>query len=147
MNPAVQGLEAVFGSLSDEELLARCAAGSLTEEAQAAARKEARQRGLNPIDPSPVVEESETYLGDRVIVARYLTPTEAHLCKSCLEGAGIPAEVGDANLLQANELLFSALGGASLRVPEAFVAEAKEVLAAVERGDFALDEGFDPDDA
>ena len=133
--------------IPDEELLARCAADNQTEEAQAAARKEARQRGLNPIDPSPVVEESETYLGDRVIVARYLTPTEAHLYKSCLEGAGIPAEVGDANLLQANELLFSALGGASLRVPEAFVAEAKEVLAAFERGDFALDEGFEPDDA
>ena len=132
--------------IPDEELLARCAADNQTEEVQAAARKEARLRDLNPIDPSPVVEEGETYLGDRVIVARYLTPTEAHLYKSCLEGAGIPAEVGDANLLQANELLFSALGGASLRVPEAFVAEAKEVLAAFERGDFALDEGFEPDD-
>ena len=62
-------------NLPDEELLARCAADNQTEEAQAAARKEARLRGLNPIDPSPVVEESETYLGDRVIVARYLTPT------------------------------------------------------------------------
>ena len=77
---------------------------------RAAARKEARLRGLNPTEPLPVSEESETYLGDRVIVARYLTPTEAHLYKSWLEGAGIPAEVGDANLLQANELLFSALG-------------------------------------
>ncbi|MBK9029599.1 MAG: hypothetical protein IPN98_18035 [Propionivibrio sp.] len=76
-----------FKKLPDEELLARCAADNQTEEAQAAARKEARLRGLNPTEPLPVSEESETYLGDRVIVARYLTPTEAHLYKSCLEGA------------------------------------------------------------
>lgn len=98
------------------------------------------------VDRSPLMEKGETYLGDMVIVARYLTPTEAHLYKSCFESAGIPAEVGDVNLLQANELLFSALGGASLRVPEAYVDEAQAVLAAYERGDFALGEGFEPDD-
>ena len=141
MNPTEHELEAVFKNLCDEELLARCASGSLTEEAQVIAEKEARHRGLNPIEPQPIAEESATYFGDFVIVARHLTSTEAYLYKACLEGAGIPAEVGDANFSRAYVSLLSA----SLKVPETFVAEAKEVLAALKRGDFALDDGFKSD--
>jgi hypothetical protein len=64
------------------------------------------------------------------------------LYKACLENAGIPAQVGDANMVQAYGLLFNALGGAVLRVPAELVAEAKEVLEAFKRGDFSLEEDF-----
>ena len=53
------------------------------------------------------------------IVARYLTPTEAHILRDCLVAGGVPA---------------------------GFVAEARDVIAAFKRGDFALDENFDAGD-
>jgi len=142
VNTTEHELELVFKNLRDEELLLQCASGSLTEEAQAIALKQARLRGLNPIKPQPVVEERETYLGDLVIVVHNLTSTEAHLYKTLLEATGIPAEVGDVNFSRAYGSLYSA----SVKVPETFVAEAKEVLAAFRRGDFALDDEFKSDD-
>ncbi len=141
MNPTKHELDLVFENLCDEELLSRCASGTLTEEAKAIALKEARLRGLNPIEPQPVVEEKETYYGDFVIVARNLNFAEAQLYKTLLEAAAIPAEVGDANFSRAYGSLYSA----SVKVPGAFVAEAKEVFAAFKRGDFALDDEFEPD--
>ena len=83
------------------------------------------------------------YEGDMTIVARELTPTEAHLLMSCLEAAGVPAEVGDANIVQAHSLLTSAVGGAKVRVPQDRVDEALAVIEAFERGDFELDDNFD----
>lgn len=47
--------------------------------------------------------------GDFLTVAQLLTPTEAHLMRACLEAAGIPAEVADANLVQTHSLLANAL--------------------------------------
>jgi len=78
---------------------------------------------------------------DFVTVARFFTPTDAHVVCACLEAAGIPALVADANLVQANSLWTTALGGVRLLVPSNFEAEAKAVIEAFERGDFAL-----PDD-
>jgi len=84
------------------------------------------------------------YAGDWVIVARYLSYTEVHLLRSCLEAAGVPAEVADAQLVQTDPLLSPAMRGASLRVPAKRVDEAREVIAAFHRGDFALGEDFEP---
>ncbi|RZL01805.1 MAG: hypothetical protein EOP36_10175 [Rubrivivax sp.] len=81
--------------------------------------------------------------GDFQIVARHLTPTEAHLLRSCLEAAGIPSEVGDVNLVQAHGLLTGAVGGASVRVRQAFLSDARDVMAAYNRGELALDDDFD----
>jgi hypothetical protein len=83
--------------------------------------------------------------GDLQIIVRDLTPTEAHLLSACLEAAGIPSEVGDANLVQTHGLLAGAVGGAKLRVRQAFVAEARDVIEAYKRGEFALDDDFDGD--
>jgi hypothetical protein len=141
MNPTARELEQVFESLCDEELLSRCASGTLTEEAKIVALKEARLRGLNPIEPQPIIEEKETYYGDFVIVARNLNLSEAQVYKTLLEAAGIPAEVGDANFSRAYVSLYSA----NVKVPAAFVGEAKEVFAAFKRGDFALGDEFEPD--
>lgn len=148
MNPTRQALENTFEGLSDAELLSRCGAGTLTEEAQAIAANEARRRGLEPPEPLPPVEDAvagkkEAYHGDFVIVARNLNLTEAHLYQSLLESAGIPAEVGDTNFSR----IYGSTYSANVKVPAAFVAEANEVFAAFKRGDFALDESFDPGDS
>jgi hypothetical protein len=60
-----------------------------------------------------------------------------------LEAAGVPAVVADANLVQMNSLWAIALGGVRVLVPASRVAEAKDVIAAFNRGDFALPNNFD----
>ncbi len=86
----------------------------------------------------------EPFLGDMVIVERGLTFTEAHIACSCLRAAGIPAQVGDVHIVQTDPLLSIAVGGACIRVPEARVAAARQVLDAYARGEYDLGEGFDP---
>lgn len=85
----------------------------------------------------------EPFLGDLVIIERGLTFTEAHILCSCLRAGGIPAQVGDVHIVQTDPLLSIAVGGACIRVPEARVAAAHQVLAAYRRGELALDEDFD----
>ena len=143
MNPTRRELEQAFDSFCDEELLLRCESGTLTEEAQRIALEEAHLRGLNPVEPQPVVEKEETYYGDFVVVARGLNMMQAHLYQSLLEAAGVPAEVGDANFSR----IYGFLSSANVKVPKAFVAEAQKVFAAFRRGEFALDENFEPDGA
>ena len=148
MNSDRDDLTAQFQLLSDEELISRGTSGGLTALAQSVAIAEARVRGLSLPELEPMDEAIEIevpYHGDMKIVARYLTPTEAHMLCSCLQAAGVPAETGDTNLVQAHSLLAGAIGGACLRVPEQFVQEAMEVIAAFKRGEFALGEDFDFD--
>jgi len=139
-------LEALFRELSDGELTRRCESGELTELAQSIAAAEARSRRLRivPWRPPAPAEEPD-YEGDWVIIARYLSYLEIHLLQSALEGAGIPVLASDAQLVQTDALLSPALRGASLRVPAARVAEAREILAAIRRGDFALGDDFEPE--
>lgn len=145
MGPSRSSLEETFRELADEELLRRCASGELTELAQAVALDEVRARGLAPPAAEATQGEPEPeYLGDWVIVARYLSYTEVHLQRACLEGSGIPAVVADAQLMQTDALLTPALRGASLRVPAAYADEARAVLAAYRRGAFRLRDDFDP---
>lgn len=83
------------------------------------------------------------YEGDFVTVAQFLNPTDAHIVCMCLEAAGIDAVVADANLVQTNSLWAVAVGGVRIRVTESRVAEAKEVIDAFNRGDFAIPEDDD----
>ena len=80
---------------------------------------------------------------DLFIVARYLIPTEAALMVGCLVASGIPAVLSDANLVQTDLLLAPALGGVSVLAPLAFLQDARAVMAAFERGEFALDDDAD----
>ncbi len=144
-----QELAERLGLLSNEELMRRCATGAFTEQAHGIAAAELRSRGLAapaPPEPSPpdADDEPAPYHGDMVTVARRFTPIDAHVLCACLVAAGIPAIVADAELVQTNMLWSIAVGGVSLRVPQAFVQEANEVIAAFERGEFSLDENFDP---
>ncbi|MFM2055725.1 MAG: hypothetical protein RLY71_110 [Pseudomonadota bacterium] len=139
----------IFSQLTDEELVARVAAGGLTEEAQviAIAELQSRQIPIPPVVDATAEPAEEEYLGDMVMLERGLTPTEAHMLCACLQAAGIQADAGDANLVQANSLLSIAVGGACVRVHSAQTAEAQEILAAFRRGDFALGDDFDPGEA
>lgn len=80
---------------------------------------------------------------DQVILARGLEPAAAHILCSLLASAGIAADAGDANLIQTHPLLAIAVGGVKIRVPQSQLADATELLAAYERGEFALDDDFD----
>jgi hypothetical protein len=84
---------------------------------------------------------------DFVTVARYLDATDAHLMCSCLQAAGLDAMLGDAHLVQTNGLWAIALGGVRVRVPQSQVAHAQDVIAAFERGDLALKDDFDGEEA
>ena len=86
------------------------------------------------------------YQGDLIIVAKNLYATGAHMLCGCLQAGGVPAETADTNLAQTHSLLSIAIGGASVRVPANYVEEAETVIAAFERGDFALGDNFDSDE-
>jgi hypothetical protein len=93
---------------------------------------------MSEIDPSD---------GDLCIVARYYIPTEAHIVRGCLTAARIPAIVVDDNLVQTNALLTAAVGGVRVMVPESYLQQAKEIIAAFNRGDFQLRDDEDVGEA
>ncbi|MBI2276502.1 MAG: DUF2007 domain-containing protein [Dechloromonas sp.] len=89
-------------------------------------------------EPPLSAQEPIAYAGDYEVVARYLNPTDAYVVRACLEMAGIPALIADAQLVQTNSLWAVALGGARLLVPAAYLAEAGNVIAAFNRGEYSL---------
>lgn len=144
MNPDRQELEQDFRSLADDELTHRIAAGTLTELARWVAVAELKARGLQiPVPETGAGKADDTYHGDMSIVARNLDATEAHMLCSCLRAAGVPADSGDTNLVQMHSLLTIAVGGACVRVPEDYVAQAREIIEAFKSGALQLDEDFD----
>ncbi len=82
---------------------------------------------------------------DLFAVASFMMPSEAHVTRGFLEAGGIPAVVADANHAQADMLIAPAMGGVRVLVPQAHLEEARALLAARERGEFALDEDEDDD--
>ena len=78
---------------------------------------------------------------DLFMVGRYLDTMEAHLARGCLVAAGIPAVIADDN--SSNNPVVPVMGGVRVLVPESFIQQSQEVLAALARGDFALDEDAD----
>jgi hypothetical protein len=80
---------------------------------------------------------------DLFVVAKYMIPIDASLMQGCLVAAGIPAVLADANLVQTDMLLAPALGGVRILVPREFLVASTAVMAAFERGEYALDENAD----
>ncbi|MCF8177113.1 MAG: hypothetical protein K9J74_01265 [Sulfuritalea sp.] len=144
MTPDRLELAQHFRSLADDELTHQVASGTLTELARWVAVAELKQRKLQmPAIDTSGDGQGDAYHGDMTIVARNLDATEAHMLRSCLRAAGVPADSGDTNLVQTHSLLTIAVGGACVRVPQHYVAEAQEIIAAYKRGAFQLDEDFD----
>ncbi|MCD9032611.1 DUF2007 domain-containing protein [Luteimonas sp. Y-2-2-4F] len=75
-----------------------------------------------------------------VVVASFTDPIEAHLARGRLQAEGLDARLDDEHSNLANWEWRLAIGGAKLRVPAAQADRAREVLAALDAGAYALDE-------
>jgi hypothetical protein len=92
--------------------------------------------GDSPYDPAD---------GDWQTLVTFFSPTEAYLLRGVLQSGGVPAMVADAQLVQAHGLLASAIP-VRVMVPEKLMHQAEAVVAAFQRGDFALpDDELPPD--
>jgi Zn-dependent alcohol dehydrogenase len=80
---------------------------------------------------------------DLYVVAARPLPTDAAMVQGCLVAAGVPAVLSDANMVQAYAGAVTGLGGVRIMVAQRYLEHAVEVLAAYERGAFALDEFAD----
>ncbi len=150
MDVAEADLTEHFRALSDEALLERLRAGTLTPLALEIARREARSRTLDiaasdPAAADDALAESDEGEGhddgiDLVTVAHFTNPLKANVLRACLESHGIFAYVWGEHLGVAHIFLSIASGGMRVQVRSDQVAEARNVIAAFERGDFAIDE-------
>jgi len=142
-----------FQPLNDEELLGLFRSGELTDLANDVAAEELRRRGVDVAKPatephtasaredaSGSEDEAPSGGGDLVLIARLFTPIEAHMLQSRLEAEGVPAVVTDGHIVGVNPLLTMAVGGVRVLVPESDVERAREIMRAIERGDYRLDE-------
>jgi hypothetical protein len=134
-----------FALLSDEELLTQLRSSELTELAAEVAGSELRARKLDGAAPDvedlladpPAQDDAAVDTGDMVLVARYSTAAEACMLQSRLELEGVPAVVTDTQVAQ--NLVPTAISGVRVLVPEAYLTRAREIVSAIEKGDFALD--------
>lgn len=80
-------------------------------------------------------------------VAQFNDPVDAQLLQGRLQAEGIPTFLADEQLIQANRLLSIALGGVRVQVSGDDAAQARRVIAALEAGEYALDEDSDVGEA
>jgi hypothetical protein len=81
-------------------------------------------------------------LGPLDVCSRFLTPLDAEIFAARLAAEGIEAMVLDADSVYGNGSLGT--GGVRVMVREAQMDAAKRVLAALNAGEYAIDENFDP---
>jgi hypothetical protein len=74
-----------------------------------------------------------------VTVARFLDPWEAHIVCGRLQADGILASVAFANHAIVNWPMAYALGGTAVQVPEDYLDQSRELLAAYHSGELGLD--------
>jgi hypothetical protein len=133
-----------FREFSDEELLRHFNSGALTPLAADVVSEALRLRGMEPppaetLDSTAMpAKEQEVGAIDLVTVAEFPNPIQANLLRACLESRGIFAYVWGEHLGMANILLSIASGGIRVQVRGDQVAQAKEVIAAFERGDLEI---------
>ncbi len=140
-----ESLEEHFRLLSDEELLRQFRSGELTDLAEELAGSELQARKIDGATPNtedlladPLAQDDAAVdTGDMVLVARYSTAAEAYMLQSRLELDGVPAIVTDTQMAQ--NLVPAAIGGVRVLAPEAYLERAREIVSAIEKGDFALD--------
>ena len=89
--------------------------------------------------------EAEAGADSLTEVARFTAPIDAQLLAGCLEASGIPVFMGNVDTAHALGYMGAAVP-IVVRVPTRLVAEARAVMAAMEAGEFALDDDVDPGD-
>ena len=77
-------------------------------------------------------------------VASYIDPIEAQIARGLLQSEGLEVHVGDEHLAVANWEWRLAIGGTRLRVPTAQASRAREILRAMEAGEYAIDDDAAP---
>jgi len=81
--------------------------------------------------------------GKLMVVARFFDPMDAYMLTACLESNDVPAIVADANIVQANQFLTTAIGGVRVLVPESHFERALKIRMALDAGEYQLDDNFD----
>jgi hypothetical protein len=140
-----QSLQLEFQRFADAALVALLRSGGMTELAQEVATAELRKRGV--VIPSAEAQTAPTpgpalIDDDLVPVAQLSTAGEAYLLQGRLESEGVPAVVADANFVQVLPLLSLEIGVRVL-VPASFLDSARDIVQAIARGDYALDDKAD----
>jgi hypothetical protein len=78
------------------------------------------------------------------VCARFVMPLEAQIFASRLVAEGVEAHVMDSNTTYADGFVSGVgRGGVRVMVPAAQLAQARQVLAAFQAGEYAIDEDFD----
>jgi hypothetical protein len=158
MQVTKEELAATFNALSNGELLKRYKSGTLTPLALEVLTAELRSRGVDiPAPAAAEGDDAEADGGDApelpelpegvalVTVARVDNPLKASVLRSCLESEGLFVYLWGEHLGVAHIIFSAATGGMRVQVRSDQLERAREVIAAFERGDYALDEV--PDDA
>lgn len=145
MDISREHLTARFRELSDQELLDRFQSDTLTPLAHEVAGIELRSRGIDHasslVDKSTATDDPPIRAeADLVTVAQFWNPIQANLVRSLLESEGIFVHMWGEHLGTAHMFLSVASGGVRVQVPAAQAEQAKEVIAAFERGDFSIEE-------
>jgi hypothetical protein len=144
-------LEERFRDMSEAEILDRLRTGELTELALEVALAEASQRGFGRVARDALGDAQGGELApDRGVLklcAQYLNPMDAQVLAARLQAEGLAPRVLDADTMYASGALFGALASVGVRVmiPESQLEEAKRIRAAVDAGEYAIDEDFDVD--
>jgi Putative prokaryotic signal transducing protein len=144
MQPTRKDLERFIKLMGDEELIAHYRSGTLTEMAVEVALVELERRGVDSKsfqekDAEPLIDDSEA--ADLVLIARYLSPTDAHILGALLESRGIYAAVLGAHSTQGTAPWANPdIGAARVMVPQAQAAEAAILLEQYNKGELQVAE-------
>lgn len=85
--------------------------------------------------------EAEQISGrDLVTIVRVTEVWEAHIIKARLQAEGLLASIADEHLVSMDWFYSNAIGGVRVQVPACEEDRARQILEAVQRGDYALDE-------
>lgn len=96
--------------------------------------------GHGDSDPHDACSGTPASGDEMVIVEKRLNPTEADILRSALVAGGVPAVVDDINAAHYFGYLAYALDGVRVRVPASHLADAREIIAAIEADRCALND-------
>lgn len=136
-----------YRQLGEQALLRLYRSGELTDAAREQVAAELRQRLIEPPEapqadaPAPPDQDA----GPLITIERMLDPLQAQLVQALLQSEGIPCFVADQQTVQTNPLWTMLVGGVRLQVPQRLAQRAREVIADLEQGRYALDENAAPD--